>query len=694
VDFPKKTLDEDPYRVFIPRSGIHRFEVRGVDGEEVSQSAFNETDFDDTVAAEIDVLGVDVALGSAAATMVETPEQLRQALENQSKLKPVPIGEALMGLGKITPDQLAEALRRQREKKSLPLGQMLIEMGLVTPADLQTAFARKMGYPFVDLQAFPIDRGALRKVPFSTAARLRVLPILDMQSALVLAMPDPLQFKIIEELEFSTQRKVIPVVTTTADLPARITKAYREMGLADAPMPEPITRTAPEADALANSGLDAFQLAAELSGELKEASDDDRPIEQSDNTLVRLINSMITEAYQQGASDIHIEPYPGREKLVIRFRIDGEMRPYLELPASYRSALIARIKIMCDLDIAERRKPQDGKINFARYGGLPIELRVATIPTSSGLEDVVMRILAAFQAKKLEALDLSPANRQAIEAIAERPYGLFLCVGPTGSGKTTTLHSALDRINRPNRKVWTAEDPVEITQRGLRQIQVNPKIGWTFAAALRALLRADPDVIMVGEIRDQETAEIAIEASLTGHLVLSTLHTNSAAETIVRLNDLGVDPFSFADSLQGILAQRLVRRLCTACVQSVPLTPERLEELVADYQAPLPNGHALRDAAYLVEQWRSQYGKAGVLHECVAPGCERCGQTGFRGRVAIHELLNTSPELRHLVQQRARPQELQALGIEQGMRTLRQDGIEKVLAGLTTLAEVRASANG
>jgi type II secretory ATPase GspE/PulE/Tfp pilus assembly ATPase PilB-like protein len=354
---------------------------------------------------------------------------------------------------------------------------------------------------------------------------------------------------------------------------------------------------------------------------------------------------------------------------------------------------VARIKIMCDLDISEKRKPQDGKINFSKYGPLRIELRVATIPTMQGMEDVVIRILSSHKALPLGALELSPANLAAIEDIIERPYGLFLCVGPTGSGKTTTLHAALKQLNKPNRKVWTAEDPVEITQHGLRQIQVNARIGWTFATALRSLLRADPDVIMVGEIRDAETAEIAIEASLTGHMVISTLHTNSASETVTRLIDLGVDPFSFADSLQGILAQRLVRRLCKTCVTAVPMDDKRLKELVNDFQLALPQEHALRDDDALVGAWRQRFGRNGVLMHHHAPGCPECGNTGYRGRMAIHELFVSDPSLRHLIQKRANAEILREAAVGKGMRTLRQDGIEKVLGGLTSLAEVRSSSN-
>ncbi|TSE25509.1 Type II secretion system protein E [Tepidimonas sediminis] len=678
--FPKVAAEGDPQRVFIPRSAITNYQVQRGDG-----GLLVDSDFGATLWQEGEETPVEALRTNPPAPPVATLDQLQEALRRQATLKPVPIGEALLGLGKITPDQLAAALQRQKSTGT-PLGQTLVEMGLIQPADLQVALARKMGYPFVDVRRYPVDPAALRLVPLALATRLRVLPIALVGGALVVAMADPLQFKAIDELEFTAQRKVLPVVGTAADLQARIGEAYRQVGLADGP-------AAPEMPAGGAPEVEAWQLAAALAVEPAGDGAEERPIEQSDNTLVKLVNTMIVEAFHQRASDIHIEPYPGRDKVVIRFRVDGEMRPYLELPSSYRNALVARIKVMCDLDIAERRKPQDGKIHFKRFGGLPIELRVATIPTAHGLEDVVMRILQSSATLPLHGLHLSARNLAAIEHILERPYGLFLCAGPTGSGKTTTLHAALQRLNTPNRKIWTAEDPVEITQRGLRQIQVNPKIGWTFANALRALLRADPDVIMVGEIRDPETAEMAIEASLTGHFVMSTLHTNSAAETVLRLHDLGVDPFSFADSLQGILAQRLVRRVCPACVQHEPLSPARLAELRRDYQAQLPPDHPLRDDAALEAHWREHFSRDGALMISHAPGCAECGQTGYRGRLALHELLAVTPAVRQLVQTRAQPAQIQAQGIHDGMRTLRQDGIEKVLMGLTTLAEVRASSN-
>lgn len=307
----------------------------------------------------------------------------------------------------------------------------------------------------------------------------------------------------------------------------------------------------------------------------------------ADNELVRLVNKIVVDAYQQGTSDIHIGPRPGKEKTLVRFRKDGSLVPCIEIPAAYRSSLVARLKIMSDLDISEKRKPQDGKITFRKFGPLDIELRVATLPTAGGIEDVVMRILASGEPLPLGALGLASHNLARLETIVTKPYGLFLVCGPTGSGKTTTLRSILGHINTPETKIWTAEDPVEITQKGLRQVQVNKRAGLDFVTVIRAFLRADPDVIMVGEMRARETTAIGIEASLTGHLVLATLHTNSVAESVTRLLDLGMDPFNFADALLGVLAQLLVKRLCPDCKAAYTPGEEEIARLLGDYGAEL-----------------------------------------------------------------------------------------------------------
>lgn len=622
---------------------------------------------------------------------VVTPEQLLEAVKRQARMPMVRIGEALTSLGLITDAQLQEALAQQQLDRSVPLGELLVRMGMVSQQDLQLALSRKMGYPLVDLEAFPIEAEALRKLPYAIAKRLAVMPLLLRDSRLIVALDDPAGRRAaIDEVEFVSQMKAVPVLAQCRDIDDQIDLAYARIGGHDA-------KEASDP----SFGLE-FQLTGteklietlEREGAQRSGGDDDAVIEQSDNSLVRLINNMVIEAHQEGVSDIHIESYPGREKIRIRFRKDGLLRTYLELPSGYRNAMISRVKIMCDLDISEKRKPQDGKINFAKFSPQHrLELRVATIPTHGGLEDVVMRILASAKPIPLDRLGMSERNLAELKRVVERPYGMVLCVGPTGSGKTTTLHSALSHINVPERKIWTAEDPVEITQPGLRQVQVNPKIDWTFAKALRAFLRADPDVIMVGEIRDAETAQTAIEASLTGHLVLSTLHTNSAPETVTRLLDMGMDPFNFADALLAILAQRLVRRLCLQCRSTRAASDDEFDELLADWLHVCPPEDPQFDRDALRTEWLGRYGQGGrlMLHHC--SGCEACDGTGKRGRAGLHELLVVSRELRRLIQTGARADELQRCALQGGMRTLRQDGIEKVLQGVTSLDEVRATSN-
>ncbi|ANH70302.1 pilus assembly protein PilB [Mitsuaria sp. 7] len=619
-----------------------------------------------------------------------------QAIEQQAKMPMVRIGEALLALELITQAQLDEALAQQKQDRSVPLGELLVRKGIVTRAQLQSALARKMGYPLVDADNFAIEPDSVRKLPFSVAKRLEVLPLVLRDGRLIVAMEDPTRRDCIDEVEFITQLKVVPALARLGSLTFAIPGAYERFGS----MPASAIGNALPALTMDFELDSSDKLIETLEREGQEQSaretareeEKDRQIEQSDNSLVRLINTMIIDAHNQNVSDIHIETYPGKEKVKIRFRKDGVLQPHLELPHTYRSAMIARIKIMCDLDISERRKPQDGKINFAKFSERhKIELRVATIPTNNSLEDVVMRILASAKPIPMEKLGFSERNLRELKAASERPYGMVLCVGPTGSGKTTTLHSVLSNINKPERKIWTAEDPVEITQAGLRQVQVNPKIDWTFAKALRAFLRADPDVIMVGEIRDEETAEIAVEASLTGHLVLSTLHTNSAPETVTRLLDMGMDPFNFADSLLAVLAQRLVRRICSSCRTSEPMSDATLNELLDDYLHVFSADNR-PDREKVLAEWKRLYGQPNLL-QYHAPGCEKCDHTGFKGRAGLHELLSVTRPIRRLIQTGGRAEELMHLGMAEGMTTLRQDGIAKVLQGVTTLGEVRSTSN-
>jgi type II secretory ATPase GspE/PulE/Tfp pilus assembly ATPase PilB-like protein len=437
------------------------------------------------------------------------------------------------------------------------------------------------------------------------------------------------------------------------------------------------------------------QLLADMDGAPIDDGSNDDSLESAaaDNELVKFVNKVIIDAYNQKVSDIHIEPMPGKLKTGIRFRIDGTLVPYVEVPAHFRQAMVTRLKIMCDLDISERRKPQDGKIKFKKYGPLDIELRVATIPSAGGVEDVVMRILAAGEPIPLEKLGLTAHNKARLEATVSKPYGLFYVCGPTGSGKTTTLHSILKFLNTPDTKIWTAEDPVEITQKGLRQVQINKKAGIDFALVMRAFLRADPDIIMVGESRDKETVSMGVEASLTGHMVFSTLHTNSAPESITRLLDMGMDPFNFADALLGILAQRLAKKLCDCKAAYVP-DAEEMRLFAAEYAEELRHTQTWKldyagESKKMVDKWIETYGENGRLKLYKAVGCDKCNGTGYKGRVGLHELMVADDGVKKLIQERARVAELFSAAVEGGMRTLKMDGMEKVMMGMTDLKMVR-----
>ncbi|MBW2439594.1 MAG: Flp pilus assembly complex ATPase component TadA [Deltaproteobacteria bacterium] len=409
--------------------------------------------------------------------------------------------------------------------------------------------------------------------------------------------------------------------------------------------------------------------------EEEELEDDIASLDESSSQVVKFVDQVLITAFRQDASDIHIEPSPTTRKTTIRFRTDGVCHEYIQVPNSMAPAIVSRLKIMSELDIAEKRLPQDGKIKLRRKGIPEFELRVSTMPTAGKFEDVVLRILTRANNYKLDEIGVRDRNLKVLKRIIQRPYGLILCVGPTGSGKTTTLHAALGHINKPGVKIWTAEDPIEITQSGLRQVQVRPKIGLDFARIMRGFLRLDPDIIMIGEMRDRETAAAAIEASLTGHLVLSTLHTNNAPETLTRLLDMGMNALNISDSFLGVLAQRLVRRLCTKCQESYNPSREEFEDIEADF-----GKKALAAAGYTFNSRLEFYRSLG---------CERCNGSGYKGRLGIHELMEGTPEIKILIKKNATSQELGKMAAKQGMETLKQDGIHKVFEGITDIREVR-----
>ena len=425
-----------------------------------------------------------------------------------------------------------------------------------------------------------------------------------------------------------------------------------------------------------DQALDDFDLIPDVSFEEEEEEViEDEGYDEASGRIVKVVDQFIIAAYRKNASDIHIEPSSVTKSTSIRFRLDGVCQEYIKVPNSMVRGIVSRVKIMSHLDIAERRLPQDGKIKFKRKGVPTFELRIATLPTQGGFEDVVLRILASAGAMQLNEMGLTKRNTEVIKRVIAKPYGLVLAVGPTGSGKTTSLHAILTNINKPGIKIWTAEDPIEITQAGLRQVEVKPKIGLDFARIMRAFLRADPDVIMIGEMRDEETASIGIEASLTGHLVFSTLHTNSAPETITRLLDMGLNPLNFSDAFLGVLAQRLTRRVCKDCMEEYPLTKDDFEMIYVDY------------GEKYWERTGIEYDPDMTLYRPV--GCESCSNTGYRGRMGIHELMEGTPKIKLMIKKQANTEILFAQAMKEGMSTLRQDGIMKVFKGLTDMSEVR-----
>lgn len=424
-----------------------------------------------------------------------------------------------------------------------------------------------------------------------------------------------------------------------------------------------------------NDFSEEFDLIPDVSFEEEEDFDEENEVDEGSSQVVKLVDQCIIAAYRKNASDIHVEPSNITRTTNIRFRIDGVCQDYLKVPNSMARAILSRIKIMGNLDIAERRLPQDGKIRFRRKGVPAFELRIATLPTQGGFEDVVLRILASAGAMSVDDMGLNDRNYDEFLKILQKPYGLILVVGPTGSGKTTSLHAALHHINKPGIKIWTAEDPIEITQAGLRQVEVKPKIGLNFARVMRAFLRADPDVIMIGEMRDEETARIGIEASLTGHLVFSTLHTNSAPETVTRLLDMGLNPLNFSDAFLGVMAQRLLRKLCTHCREPYDPKKSELIELKKDYG----------EEAFE----KSGIDISGGLKLYRVKGCSNCSNTGYSGRTGIHELMMGTKSVKMAIKRADSTEKLLQLALDESMTTLRQDGIRKIFKGITDIDEVR-----
>ncbi|MBC7501112.1 MAG: type II/IV secretion system protein, partial [Herminiimonas sp.] len=513
---------------------------------------------------------------------IATREQVESALLAQKGLPQIRLGEALIQEKIITARQLDDALQMQAQDRKKQLGDILVDMAAVDKETIKRVLAQKLGIPSIGLTNFQFDPNLIKTVPGDLVRKHAMMPLYRTESRIVVAMENPLLLEALKEMAFMTRLKVDPVMASAEDLASAIAQFYGHQA----------------------NAINVSDLVSELdaSTDLTFTLEVKESVTESDNTLVRLVNKIIMDAFETGASDIHIESMKDGKPSRVRFRKDGVMVHYSNIPSNFRNALISRLKIMSRLDISEKRRSQDGKISFEQFGPAKIELRIVTMPTTEGLEDIVMRILAAPKAVSLDGIGLAPYIRDGLQKAATKSHGLLFVCGPTGSGKTTTLHALLSHINTPERKIWTVEDPIEITQDGLRQVQVQSKIDWTFESVLRSFLRADPDVIMVGETRDPETAKVVIEASLTGHLVFSTMHTNSAVESVVRLLDLGLDPFNFADALLGVVGQRLARRLCPVCRIPGPAEQDEIDMLAHEYcfENELDPGE-------VIAHWREKY---------------------------------------------------------------------------------------
>jgi type IV pilus assembly protein PilB len=556
------------------------------------------------------------------------------------------VADLIEATGLISPDRLAPV--RGRVKQGGSFAQAIVDEGVATAEGLARALASRYQLPFIDLPLTGVAEEAVKEIPNHVLERVVAVPYALDGNRLQVAIADPGNVNAIDELRLATRYQLELGVASREDIENEIRRLVRASQALGA------TAVLDEEDAL---------LAQEAEEETDDLEVDDGI---SDVPLVRLVNSIIFQAAEDGASDIHFEPQ--EDSLVVRLRIDGVLHEVQRIPKRMMAGVTTRLKVLAKLDIAERRKPQDGRISLnAAAAGRMMDIRVATLPTVEG-ESVVMRLLdKSKRAPTLQELGLSDEMRVKMEGLIRRPTGAILVTGPTGSGKSTTLYAALTEINRPEINIITVEDPVEFRLGGVNQVQINQRAGLTFAAALRSILRSDPDVVMVGEIRDGETAKISIEAALTGHLVLSTLHTNDAPGAITRLNEMGVEPFLTGSAVSAVLAQRLARKLCTHCCEMyTPTADEMIKARVS------PDVAAAADGVIFYRK----------------KGCPRCGQTGYKGRIGVYQLLVMSENLEALAASKASREELERAAIEEGMRTLWDDGLAKVASGLTSLEEL------
>ncbi|MCL5943063.1 MAG: Flp pilus assembly complex ATPase component TadA [Actinobacteria bacterium] len=550
-------------------------------------------------------------------------------------------GEILVEMGLITPQQLEEALEEQKTSHRR-IGEILVAKGWITSTELTQALARRLNVKFLDLAETKIDPSAADLISEKDARRYAAIPVKYVDDhTLLVAMVDPANIFAVDDLRILTGYDIEPAIATEEDIFAQIAKMRRLDDKVAANLEEQV---------------DSGEISAEEVRDIREQIDE--------APIVKLVNSILAQAVDDGASDIHFEPQA--KELVIRFRNDGVLHEIMSVPRRMQSGVLSRLKIMADLDIAERRIPQDGRIGLM-VGGKPIDMRVASLPTVYG-EKIVIRLLDRSNVMlRLEDLGFSPKALARYQKSFTKPYGAILVTGPTGSGKSTTLYATLNILNSPEKNIITVEDPVEYRLAGINQVQTNPKAGLTFASGLRSILRCDPDIVMIGEIRDRETAQIAIESALTGHLVLSTLHTNDAPGALSRLTEMGIEPFLTASAVDCVLAQRLARKLCDACKEPYKPTQEMLRRNDFPLEA--------------VENWENV-----TLYK--PGGCSRCNGTGYKGRLGLYEVMLVTEAIERLTVERKSADEISRVAQAEGMKTLREDGIEKVLAGRTSIEEI------
>jgi len=562
------------------------------------------------------------------------------------------LGDLLVKEKVITPEQLEQAVKVQKETH-VRLASALVKLGFLSDEDVTNFLSRQYGVPAINLSYFEIDPSVVKLIPFETAKRYQILPLSRVGASLTIAMVDPTNVFAMDDIKFMTGFNIEPVVASESSILEGIEKAY---GTSKEEELEQVMQSMNEIGDGADVELQAEEQEMDL-GELEKAADE--------APIVKLVNLVLTDAVKRGASDIHMEPY--EKEFRVRFRIDGVLQSIMSPPLKLKDAIISRVKIMAKLDISEKRLPQDGRIMLKMHIGgkkKQLDFRVSTLPTLWG-EKIVLRLLDKENLRlDMTKLGFEPESLEKFKKAILKPYGMVLVTGPTGSGKTNTLYSSIAQLNQPDTNIMTAEDPVEFQLQGVNQVQMKEQIGLNFAAALRAFLRQDPNIILVGEIRDFETAEIAIKAALTGHLVLSTLHTNGAPETITRLMNMGIEPFLVATSVHLICAQRLVRRICKDCAEQVDV--------------PVP---ALIEEGYSPEE-------AKTVKIMKGKGCGICNNTGYKGRTGLYEVMEVDDEVRELVLVGASAVELKKKAIERGMITLRRSGLIKVAGGMTTLEEV------